>query len=427
MNDPNAPVYWNGEYHMFYQYNPKAPYWDTMHWGHAASRDLVHWQHLPIALAPTPGGPDKDGCFSGCMVIDNGKPVIVYTGVKPEVQCLATTEDMVTFRKHPANPVIAKPPVDTPGFRDPHVWRQGNEWMMALGAGFRGKGGAILLFSSPDLITWKYLHPLLAGTIDNTRNLKDAVDSGEMWECPDFFPLGDKHLLYVSTKGQVLYWLGTYRDLKFTPEKSGVLVHGPYYAPKSCEGASGKRVIWGWLRERRSREAQVKAGWSGVMSIPAIPSLSPTGELQLDPARELAVQRRAEYRLEKPFAVTGDVLPLQGIDLGCCEIGIRLEPGATSTVGIRRGNQTLASYRAGALTVGSETASVPVAQSGVLDLRLFLDGSVIEVFANRRVAMVARLYGLSGGLSLFSEGGASRAHTLDVWEIRPISKDRLTS
>ena len=427
MNDPNAPVYWNGEYHMFYQYNPKAPYWDTMHWGHAVSRDLVHWKHLPIAMAPTPGGPDKDGCFTGCMVIDKGMPVAIYTGVKPEVQCLATTEDMMTFRKHPANPVIAKPPIDTPGFRDPQVWRQDNEWMMAIGAGFRGKGGAILLFSSPDLITWKYLHPLLTGTIDTKRNLKDPVDSGEMWECPDFFPVGDKHLLYVSTQGKVLYWLGAYHDQRFTPEKSGVLVYGPYYAPKGCDGARGKRVIWGWLQERRSREAQIKAGWSGVMSMPAIPSLSPSGELLLDPASELTMLRRREYRIEKPFDVTSDVLPLKGIDPGCCEIGVRLEPGAGATVGIRRGNQILVSYRAGTLTAGTDSAPLPLPSGATLDLRAFIDGSVIEVFANRRVAMVARLYGLSGGLSLFSEGGATRAASLDLWEMRPISDDRLTS
>lgn len=123
MNDPNAPVWFQGEYHMFYQYNPKAAQWDTMHWGHATSPDMLHWKHLPIALAPTPGGPDKDGCFTGCMVVENGKPVIVYTGVNPEVQCLARSEDLKAWTKHPGNPIIAAPPpgIDTPGFRDPHV------------------------------------------------------------------------------------------------------------------------------------------------------------------------------------------------------------------------------------------------------------------------------------------------------------------
>ncbi len=90
MNDPNAPIFHNGLYHLYYQHNPKAAKWDTMHWGYATSKDLVHWQHHGVVLAPTPGGPDKDGCFSGCMVIDNGKPTIVYTGVNPQVQCIAT-------------------------------------------------------------------------------------------------------------------------------------------------------------------------------------------------------------------------------------------------------------------------------------------------------------------------------------------------
>ena len=72
MNDPNGPIYWNGQYHMFYQYNPDGAYWGNMHWGHAVSPDMVHWRHLPVALAPTPGSPDADGCFTGTAVIQDG-------------------------------------------------------------------------------------------------------------------------------------------------------------------------------------------------------------------------------------------------------------------------------------------------------------------------------------------------------------------
>ena len=71
MNDPNGLIQWQGKYHLFYQHNPNGAYWDQMHWGHASSPDLVHWTHLPIALAPTQGGPDKDGCFSGCAINHN--------------------------------------------------------------------------------------------------------------------------------------------------------------------------------------------------------------------------------------------------------------------------------------------------------------------------------------------------------------------
>src|SRR6202030_500844 len=89
MNDPNGPIYFNGAYHMFYQHNPNGAYWGDMHWGHAISHDMLHWRHLPIALAPSPGGPDKDGVFTGSTVIDNGTPTVMYTGVNPEVQMIA--------------------------------------------------------------------------------------------------------------------------------------------------------------------------------------------------------------------------------------------------------------------------------------------------------------------------------------------------
>src|SRR3984957_2372359 len=81
MNDPDAPIYWKGIYHMFYQYNPDGAYWGNMHWGHAVSPDMVHWKNLPIAISPTPGGPDADGCFTGTAIIENGGVVVLYTGV----------------------------------------------------------------------------------------------------------------------------------------------------------------------------------------------------------------------------------------------------------------------------------------------------------------------------------------------------------
>ena len=90
MNDPDAPIYWKGIYHMFYQYNPDGAYWGNMHWGHAVSPDMVHWRHLPVALAPTPGGPDSDGCFTGTAAVQDGRVVLFYTGVKAVPQEQAT-------------------------------------------------------------------------------------------------------------------------------------------------------------------------------------------------------------------------------------------------------------------------------------------------------------------------------------------------
>jgi beta-fructofuranosidase len=93
MNDPNGPFFWKGKYHLFYQYNPNGPFWGTIHWGHAESFDLLRWQDLPIALAPSKDGPDKGGCWSGCVVDDEGIPTALYTGLEPQTVCLAISDD----------------------------------------------------------------------------------------------------------------------------------------------------------------------------------------------------------------------------------------------------------------------------------------------------------------------------------------------
>ena len=139
MNDPNGPIYWRGRYHMFFQYNPGAAVWGDMHWAHAASEDMIHWRHLPVALAPTPGWDDADGCFTGSAVDNGGTATILYTGVKRaaleratlrdghnnfrEVQCLATSSDPQLLRWKKLDHPVIEPPNDPKitGFRDPFL------------------------------------------------------------------------------------------------------------------------------------------------------------------------------------------------------------------------------------------------------------------------------------------------------------------
>ena len=158
MNDPNGPIYWKGKYHMFFQYNPNAAVWGDMHWAHAVSPDMIHWRHLPVALAPTPGGPDADGCFSGTAVVNNGTPTFIYTGVAKapeaeatirdghnvlrETQLYATSADpdLRTWTKRAA-PVIAAPPpgMKVTGFRDPAPWKENSPESLASGAWLNGR------------------------------------------------------------------------------------------------------------------------------------------------------------------------------------------------------------------------------------------------------------------------------------------------
>src|SRR5262249_12018171 len=139
MNDPNGLIQWKGVYHIFYQYNPEGAFHHKIHWGHATSTDLVHWTHLPIALAPTPNSPDEDGCWSGCAVDNDGMPTIVYSGRggTQELPCIATSDDvdtLLTWQKYSGNPVIEAPPegLDIVEFRDHCVWREGATWYQVI-------------------------------------------------------------------------------------------------------------------------------------------------------------------------------------------------------------------------------------------------------------------------------------------------------
>ena len=291
MNDPNGLIHWQGRYHLFYQYNPNGPFHGTIHWGHAVSDDLVHWEHLPIALAP--GDLDADGCWSGCAVDADGTPLLFYTGVSPQRQLLATgSPDLLHWRKHP-EPLIAAPPPDIDAgphqdFRDPYVWRAEDGWYMVIGSQDVGKGGVILLYRSMDLRRWDYLHPLLRA--EEVRGF--PIWNGSMWECPNFFPLGDAHVLMLSVwdQQQTYYpvvFSGDFSAQKFHPRRQErVDWGGCFYAPQVMRDAHGRALMWGWLWEQRTAEAQRAAGWAGVMSLPRVLSLAPDGALLQQPARQ---------------------------------------------------------------------------------------------------------------------------------------------
>lgn len=180
INDPNGLVFFKGYYHAFFQYHPYSTEWGPMHWGHVRSADLVRWEHLPPALAPT-DDIDKDGCFSGSALVADGRLYLMYTGVvnrdgkSYQSQCLAYSEDGLTFRKYPEI-VIGRellPEGFSPfDFRDPCLFEK-NGRFYALVASKKGESSDILLFSSENLTEWKCVGPVL-----------DHPSSGSMIECP---------------------------------------------------------------------------------------------------------------------------------------------------------------------------------------------------------------------------------------------------
>jgi beta-fructofuranosidase len=446
MNDPNGPIFYRGRYHMFHQYNPRAAVWGNMNWAHATSPDMIHWEHEDIALSPTPGGPDQDGVFSGSAVLDNGKPTLIYTGVQPpqaeaeatlrdgvhiwrETQCLAVATDNELRRwKKLSRPVIPGPPagLEVTGFRDPCLWRENGRWMLALGSGIRGKGGAILLYSSADLRQWTYLHPLIEGPATGTKSI-NPVDTGDMWECPDFFPLGDKHVLLISTMGKVRWKVGTYAKQSFSPEREGVVDWGSYYAAKTMIDREGHRVLWGWIPETRSDADLIAAGWAGVMSLPRLISLTGTNELRTEIAPLAKVLRGAHAQASD--AATLEKIRIQNL---AAELHLQIQPrGKDCGVRLQSDNGDFVTI---SLTIHSGSRSLRVtgveapvagASDAPVDLHMYIDGSVIELFANG-TALTARSYQVPAGPLRIRVEGDADLQKFEAWEMKPISNDRLT-
>jgi len=453
MNDPNGPIFYCGRYHMFYQYNPTGAVWGNMHWAHATSPDMLNWRHEPVALSPSPGGPDQDGVFSGSAVLDHGTVHVIYTGVAPpgsteeatlrdkahtwrESQCLTVAQDekLRIWRKRPA-PVIAAPPagLEVTGFRDPVVWREGDGWMLALGSGIRGEGGTILLYSSPNLLHWTYLHPLIEGP-SSGKDAVNPVDTGDMWECPDFFPLGDKHVLLISTMGKVGWKVGTYANHRFTAEKEGVVDWGSYYAAKSMIDRDGNRILWGWIPETRSDAELVAAGWAGAMSLPRVMSLNASGELQTDISPIVGSLRTNHTRISPDHSAPTREKVLNELRIHdlCAELELELRP-KSDEFGLRLQSDegdfikisSLNKGNARQLQVNSVTAPLSGSPASSVRLHMFLDGSVVELFVNSATATTARMYRKASGPLRLKLDNAELT-SLDTWEIRPISNDRLT-
>ena len=452
MNDPNGPIYFRGRYHMFHQYNPQGATWGNMNWAHATSPDMIHWKHEAIALSPS-AGPDHEGVFSGSAVLDDGKPTVIYTGVAApshddatlrdgahtwrETQCLAVAQDddMRTWKKLP-DPAIAAPPAGlaVTGFRDPALWHEDDKWMLILGSGTLARGGAVLLYSSPDLRHWTYLHPLVEGS-PSGKKIKNPVDSGDMWECPDFFPLGNKHVLLISTMGKVRWKVGTYANQRFTPEKEGVVDWGSYYAAKTMLDADGNRVLWGWIPETRSDSELIAAGWAGAMSLPRTMSLTAENEFQTTVSAAARILRGKHSTIDTSLSPAAHVRVLDNLSIEnlAAEIELEILPKADAfTLRLQsRDGQVFATIRylleggKRQLRVNDIQAPIAGSASSSVLLHLFLDGSVLEVFANETTALTERLYQNASPLLRLVLNDAEIT-SLNIWQMNPISKDRLT-
>ena len=435
MNDPNGPIVWRGQTHLFYQLNPVGVVSNRINWGHSVSPDLVHWKHLPVALSPTPDSPDQDGCWSGSCIEHDGRCFAFYTGVQVVPRDQATCKGDISYREtqnlaisaspdlrsftRQSRPVLPAPPagLNVTGFRDPAPWRDGNTWYLCVGSGDAQKGGAILLYrGSSDLLSWEYLHPLFESP-GRGGNHADPVDNGTMFECPDFFELDGHHVLFYSTERKVIWCVGHLdrSTLRFTPRNSGVLDTGAFYAPKSMRDATGRRILWGWVTETRPEAEFVRAGWAGVMALPRILNVSADGQLIMTTPDAL------NQLLGPPQPCT----PTATLSSLAAKITVTLAPGSGLT--LTSGTSALASLQASAdgrhLSVNDTALDMVPGEV----ISLFADGSVFELFLGSRAAHTFRAYPQLPADASLTITAIGSPKDLVARPVQPISKDRLTT
>jgi beta-fructofuranosidase len=326
---------------------------------------------------------------------------------------------MKTWTKHPGNPVIAtRPRGDLVGFRDPFAWREDDLWYMLVGSGIKGEGGTALLYRSADLVEWECLNPLCVGF-------------GEIWECPNFFPLGDRHALVVSPHGSVKYSIGDYVGHRFTPGPWRELDLGGesgFYAPNCLEDGKGRRIMWGWIGGGGAEGYP----WNGLLTLPRVLTLRADGRLGIEPAEELRSLRGEHHRCGPLTLTPTSPNVLGGMKGDCLEIIAEFEPGDARLFGLEvlrspdGKEKTVIGYDRSRkrLALGDKAGDFDlVAGEETLRLLVFVDRSVVEVYANGRECMTNRAYpggADSLGLSLFAEGGSVRVRSLAIWRLKSI-------
>ncbi|MBN2295595.1 MAG: GH32 C-terminal domain-containing protein [Pirellulales bacterium] len=425
LNDPNGLVYYEGEYHLFYQHNPYETRWGNMTWGHAVSNDLVHWRELPDAIHP-----DKLGTiYSGSAVVDHnnttgfcsGKEntiVCMYTSAGaharppvPYTQSIAYSNDRGrTLIKYDGNPVLDNIVGHN---RDPKVvWHEPSKlWIMAL---FLDKND-FALFSSPDLKQW--------------RRLCDIPAFGDR-ECPDFFELpvdGDKgNTRWVFWGAGGIYLLGTFDGKRFEKQSGPhrAKFGGNDYAAQTYDNipaADGRRIQFAWMNGGKFPGMP----FNQQMTVPRVLSLRTTPEgvrLFVEPVEELK-KLRGEEHAWRDLAISKKPKMLDGIDSELLDIEAVFLPGKTGKVGLDiRGHKIEYSAAEKQLSVlGKKLPLDPI--DGRISLRILVDRTSVEVFANsgrRQMAVCCLPQEGKKSVSVYASDDSTKAQSLRVWKLKSI-------
>ncbi|WP_373229357.1 GH32 C-terminal domain-containing protein [Cohnella sp.] len=468
MNDPNGLVYYEGEYHMFYQHNPTATTWGPMYWGHAVSTDLINWQDLPIALEP-----DINGfVWSGSVVVDTNNTsgfqtgtekvmVAMYTSEKGEnaqTQSLAYSNDKGrTWTKYSGNPVIQMPDVlkkvnKGPGvFRDPKVtWHEAsNKWVMVISAADR-----VYFYTSTDLKTWDKVYEFGA----------THGEHGGTWECPDLYqlsvdgnPANTKWVLAVSISGGtpaggsgMQYFVGEFNGTTFTndnPNTTKLWVNNgaDYYAAITFDGApNGRRIALGWMNNWDYSQSIPTSIWRSSMTLPQEMKLvtTPAGvRLAPTPVAEVNSLRGTSNSWANQTIIPGSnllssvtgstveiVAEFQNDTATAAEYGFRVRTGANNSTTIGYNKPTSEVFVDRTFSGDSKFYPAFAAKHKVVmqpdgnkvKMRIIVDRASVELYGNDGKAVITDqiFTAISNvGLELYSIGGNVILNSLTVYQL----------
>ena len=446
INDPNGFAPYKGEYHLFFQYYPYDTKWGPMHWGHVKTRDFIRWERLPAALAPDMDY-DRDGVFSGsALELPDGRHLLMYTAVRNirrrngklesvQTQCIAYG-DGVDYEKFEGNPVIDASLLPEGGsmedFRDPKIWREGDTYYVVIGDRCEDDSGTILLYRSKDAQHWEYVSVLSA-----CHN-----QYGRMWECPDFFRLDRKDVLFVSPQDMAAI------GLEFHPGNANVCLIGTYdrktyhlnrdsvqaidygldfYAPQTLLTDDGRRVMIAWMQNWETSSCKMRElRFMGQMTLPRELSIR-NGRLYQNPVRELENYRRILIDYHNVL-INGEAT-LRGIYGRSIDMTVTIRPGNENNMYkwfrlylARDGeNFTFIRYRpeVGTIKVDRTHSGFPhdivnvrefpaYMKDGVIKLRVIMDRYSLELFVNdgEQAASFVLYTPIEAGAVSFSSDGS---------------------
>jgi beta-fructofuranosidase len=431
INDPNGPIFLQGYYHLFYQLHPFSDASGPKYWGHVRSRDLVRWEHLPIALGPSAELGEAE-IWSGCCTLNGrGQPMIFYTSIAPNTSAMdhaeqwAATSDaaMLRWTKSPANPVLSealhggKKIYD---WRDPFVFRDGPTFFLVTGGNLnQAKGGQAVVnlyqAENADLTQWTYRGVLFRHPDPGARTI----------ECPNFFRLGDRWVLLVSPYGRVEYFVGAFdaKACRFQWQARGLVDYGPgFYAPNTMQVPDGRRLVWGWVNGFPGGH-----GWNGCLSLPRQLSWTREGQLRQEPAPQLSKLRGRPVRWRNlSLGDVGTVLDLPKTNT--LEISATIELQTAKAVefefkGSGEGEPITLRFTSSELDVMKAKAPLSTGSGKPeLHLRVFMDRSVLEIFANETVCVTRTIRPLAGNitLSIAAEQGEAKAKRVEAYPMKSI-------